>query len=142
MTLHPGLPWNKGEGQGALQVSRFLGWLTRDRRIRLGKRLISECEAAQDGKLHYFPHVQKSRGTVGVYLATSQSRPERVKALQFLVHYAQMKYGVKHCFGVATEPLGNGRSYDFVISKKELPSELLAELKKLPDPFSSEAPLF
>lgn len=53
-----------------------------------------------------------------------------------------MKYGVKQCFGVATEPLGNGRSYDFMISGKPLPQELVDELKKDPDPFSSEEPLF
>jgi hypothetical protein len=53
-----------------------------------------------------------------------------------------MKYGVKQCFGVATEPLGNGRSYDFMISRKPLPQELVDELKKGPDPFSSEEPLF
>ena len=140
--IDPGLSWNKGDGQGGLEVAKFLGWLTRDRRIRLGKLLISKCEAAQGGEFHYFPHIQPSRGTAGVYLATSQSRPERVKTLQFLVHYAHMKYGVKQCFGVATEPLGNGRSYDFVISRKPLPPELLDELKKSPDPFSSEILLF
>jgi hypothetical protein len=140
--IDPGLSWNKGDGQGGLEVAKFLGWLTRDRRIRLGKLLISKCAAAQGGEFHYFPHIQPSRGTAGVYLATSQSRPERVKTLQFLVHYANMKYGVKQCFGVATEPLGNGRSYDFVISRKPLPLELLDELKKSPDPFSSEILLF
>lgn len=140
--VDPTLAWNKGNGQGGLEVARFLGWLTRDRRIRLGKLLISKCEAANDGKLHYFPHVQASRGTAAVYLATSQSRENRVKTLQYLVHYAQMKYGVKQCFGVATEPLGNGRSYDFMISRKSLPEKLIDELKKGPDPFSSEVPLF
>lgn len=140
--IDPGLSWNKGDSQGGLEVARFLGWLTRDRRIPLGKLLISKCEAAQDGQLHYFPHIQPSRGTAGVYLATSQSRPERAKTLQFLVRYAHMKYGVEQCFGVATEPLGNGRSYDFVISRKPLPPGLLEELKKLADPFSSETLLF
>jgi len=140
--IDPALPWNKGDAQGGLKIARFLGWLTRDRRIRLGKLLISKCEAAQDGQLHYFPHVQASRGTAAVYLATSQSREDRLKTLQYLVHYAQMKYRVQECFGVATEPLGNGRSYDFIISKKLLPQELIDELKKGPDPFSGEAPLF
>jgi hypothetical protein len=140
--VDPGLPWNKSDGRGGLEVAQFLGWLTRDRRMRLGKLLISKCEAAQDGDIHYFPHVQPSRGTACVYLSTSQSRPERVKTLQFLVHYAQMKYAVKQCLGVATEPLGNGRSYDFVISRKPLPPGLVEELKKLADPFSSETLLF
>jgi hypothetical protein len=138
----PGLPWNKGHGQGGLEVAKFLGWLTRDRRIRLGKLLISKCEAGQDGELHYFPHVQPSRGTACVYLVTSQRRSERVKTLDFLVHYAQMKYRVGQCLGVATEPLGNGRSYDFVVLRKPLPPAAIEKLKTLADPFSSEAPLF
>jgi len=140
--VDPTLSWNKGDGHGGLEIARFLGWLTRDRRIRLGKLLISKCEAAQDGELHYFPHVQATRGTAAVYLVTSQNREDRVKTLRYLVHYAQMKYDVKQCFGVATEPLGNGRSYDFMISDKPLPQELVDELKKGTDPFSSEEPLF
>jgi len=44
--VDPGLPWNKGTGRGSMEVARFLGWLTRNRRIKLGKRIISQCEAA------------------------------------------------------------------------------------------------
>lgn len=115
--VDPGLPWNKGNGRGSMEVARFLGWLTRGRRIMLGKRIISACEAGRDGKLHYFPHVQRSRGTACVYLVTSQSRRDRVKTLQFLVAYAHMKCGVQQCLGVATEPIGNGRSYDFLVRR-------------------------
>ena len=68
------------------------GWLTRGRRIRLGKRIIANCEAGRDGDSHNFPHVQPSRGTASVYLVTSLNRPERVNTLQNLVAYAQMKY--------------------------------------------------
>lgn len=135
------LPWNVGNGLGAMEVARFLGWLTRDRRIKLGKRIISACEAGRDGKLHYFPHVQPSRGTACVYLVTSQNRPDRVKTLQFLVACAHMKYGVRQCLGVATEPIGNGRSYDFVVRRASPPQALLEQLKNLDDPFTSEAPL-
>jgi hypothetical protein len=67
---------------------------------------------------------------------------KRVKILQFLVHYAQMKYGVGRCLGIATEPLGNGRSYDFVMSRAPLPEKLLEALRTMTDPFSSETPLF
>src|SRR6266704_3193141 len=110
------LPWNKRNTRGAeaaMEDARFLGWLTRDRRMRLGERIISACEAARDGNLRYFPHVQPSRGTACVYLVTPQSRPDRIKTLRTLVSYAYMKYGVRQCFGVATEPIGKGRSYDF-----------------------------
>ena len=39
----PELEWNKqGRGpEASLEVARYFGWLTRDRRIRLGKRIIA-----------------------------------------------------------------------------------------------------
>ena len=57
--VDPELAWNKGDGRGGLEVARFLGWLTRDCRIKLGKKILAACEAGRDGKLHYFPHVQR-----------------------------------------------------------------------------------
>jgi hypothetical protein len=54
------LPWNARQTSAPSEIGRFLGWLTRDRRIKLGKRLIEKCElAAKDGELHYFSHCQK-----------------------------------------------------------------------------------
>jgi hypothetical protein len=141
------LPWNKGKGKGqvSLEVARFLGWLTRERRIRLGKRILSACEAARDGKLHYFPHVQPTRGTASVYLVTSQSRADRLVTLDFLVSYAHMKYdekyGVRQCLGAATEPIGNGRSYDFIVTRTAPPQALLDHLKTFDDPFTADVPL-
>jgi hypothetical protein len=44
--VDPGLPWNKDEAGASIRVAQFLGWLTRDRRIRLGKRIIAACEAS------------------------------------------------------------------------------------------------
>ncbi len=142
--VDPGLPWNenKADNRGSMEVARFLGWLTRDRRIRLGKRIISACEEAKDGKVQLLHHVQQSRGTVWITLVSSMSRPDRVKCLQFYVSYAHMKYGVKQCLGVATEPIGNGRSYDFIVTRTEPPKELIEQLKTFDDPFSSEVPLF
>jgi hypothetical protein len=138
----PSLPWNKGNVRAGMEVAKFLGWLTRGRRIRLGKRIISACEAGRDGKAHYFPHVQPSRGTASVYLITSQSRQNRIKYLDFLVSYAHMKYGVRQALGVATEPIGGGRSYDFIVTRKPLPDTLLEHLKTFDDPFSREVPLW
>lgn len=142
--VDPGLPWNqdKVDNRGSMEVARFFGWLTRDRRIRLGKRIMDACEAAKDGEVHLLHHVQQSRGTVWICLVSSLSRPERVKSLQFYVPYAHMKYGVKQCLGVATEPIGNGRSYDFVVTRSAPPKELVELLKTFDDPFSSEVPLF
>jgi len=105
------------------------------------KRIIAACEAARDGQVHYFPHVQPSRGTACVYLATSQSRPDRVKTLESVVSYAHMKYGVQQCLGVATEPIGAGRSYDFIVTRRPPPPALLEQLKTFDDPFSSKVPL-
>jgi hypothetical protein len=139
--VDPDLPWNKGNERKAIEVARFLGWLTRGRRINLGKRILRACEAGRDGELHYFPHAQPSRGAVCVYLITSQSRPDRVKTLQFLVAYAQMRYGVRQALGVATEPLGNGRSYDFFAPRTPPSQKQLDYLKTLEDPFSSDVPL-
>jgi hypothetical protein len=95
--IDPDLPWNNRGSNRSIYVARFLGWLTRDRRIRLGKRIISECEAARDGLPHYFPHVQPSRGTTCVYLSTSEDRPARVKMLRFLVAYAYLIWHAAVC---------------------------------------------
>jgi hypothetical protein len=142
--IDPGLAWNKNKAgnQGSMEIARFLGWLNRDRRIRLGKRIMDACEAAKDGKVHYFPHVQPSRGTACVYFVSSLGRSERVEALQFFVDYARMRYGVKQCLGIATEPIGTGRSYDFVMRHGTMPKKLIEYLKTLDDPFSSDVPPF
>jgi hypothetical protein len=138
----PDLPWNNEESASALEVARYLGWLTRDRRIRLGKRLIEKCEiVAKDGKPSYFSHSQKSRGTVGIYLVSNLSRPERIDYVRFLVDYAIFKYQPKQCFGVATEPLGGGRSYDFIFARKELPQEAIDYFRTIEDPFADGGPL-
>ena len=139
----PELEWNKqGRGpEASLEVARYFGWLTRDRRIRLGKRIIAECEDASDGELHYFRHIQPSRGACCVYLVTSQNRPERIKTLQYLVGCAYTRRGMQQCMGVATEPLGNGRSYDFYAPQNPPPPAALDKLKEMDDPFSSDEAL-
>jgi hypothetical protein len=40
------------------------------------------------------------------------------------VAYAQMRYGVRQCLGVATEPIGNGRSYDLFVPRTAPPQAL------------------
>jgi hypothetical protein len=57
--------------------------------------------------------------------------------LKFLVAYARMKHGVDCCLGVATEPIGDGRSYDFALREGPLPEELVAHLKSFDDPFGA-----
>ena len=73
-----------------------------------------------------------------MYLASSASRPDRVAYLQFLVNYAQMKYGSHESLGVATEATGGGgRSYDFVAIRGPQSAEQIELLKSMEDPFSS-----
>jgi hypothetical protein len=124
-----------------LVVAEFLGWLTRARRITLGKRLVEQCRDAQDGELHYFVHVQAARGTACVYLSTAQERPTRLDTLKFLVAYAQLKHGVPRCLGVATEPIGDRRSYDFTLVEGPMPEELAAYFRSIDDPFGATKPL-
>lgn len=134
--LDPNLSWNDGPVSVAADIARFLGWLTRDRRIKLGKRILDMCvRGAKDGQVHHFSHFQKSRGTVSVYLVSSLSREERVKYLEFLVTYAHFKYAVAQSFGVATDAGVNGRSHDFMLTRKQLTPEAIEVLKTFDDPF-------
>jgi hypothetical protein len=135
--IDPDLPWNRKGSNRSIYVARFLGWLTRDRRIKLGKRIISKCEQARDGQPHYFTHVQPSRGTTCVYLATTEDRPSRIKTLRFLVSYAYLKYATQQCVGVATEAIGKGRSYDFFAPQSPPTKLQLEKLKSIEDPFES-----
>lgn len=76
-----------------------------------------------------------------MYLATAETRPKRLETLKFLVAYAQMKHGLPRCLGVATEPIGDGRSYDFALREGPLPEEFLAHLKSVDDPFGATEPM-
>ncbi|HWR14746.1 MAG TPA: hypothetical protein VN577_07945 [Terriglobales bacterium] len=137
--IDPDLPWNKGPAATAADVARFLGWLSRDRRIRLGKRVLDACiKSEATGNPEYFTHFQKSRGTVAVYLISGEARKDRLAHLQFLVTYAHFKYQVKQSFGVATDSGVSGRSYDFILTRKQLQPENIEYLKTLPNPFADD----
>ncbi len=140
--VDPNLAWNEGPVSVSADVARFLGWLTRARRIRLGRKVLDMCiRGAADGQAHYFSHFQKSRGTVSVYHVSSLSREERVKHLEFLVTYAHFKYGAAQCFGVATDAGVTGRSYDFILTRKQLQPEAIEVLKTFDDPFGDSSSL-
>jgi len=133
------LPWNTGPASTAAGVARFLGWLSRDRRIKLGQRVLNACiKSEATGEPKYFTHFQKSRGTVAVYLISGQGRKDRLSHLEFLVTYAHFKYQARQAFGVATDAGVSGRSYDFIITRKRLQPENIEYLKTLPGPFSDE----
>lgn len=137
--VDPNLPWNTGPASTAADVARFLGWLSRDRRIKLGQRVRNACiKSKATGETKYFTHFQKSRGTVAVYLISGADRKDRLSHLEFLVTYAHFKYEVKQAFGVATDAGVSGRSYDFMITRKQLQPENIEYLKTLPDPFNDE----
>jgi hypothetical protein len=137
--VDPDLPWNTGPASTAADVARFLGWLSRDRRIKLGKRVLNACiKSKATGMPKYFTHFQKSRGTVAVYLISGAARKDRLSHLEFLVTYAHFKYQVKQAVGVATDAGVTGRSYDFIITRKQLQPENIEYLKTLPDPFNDQ----
>jgi hypothetical protein len=101
--------------------------------------MLNAClESERTAKAEYFTHFQRSAGTVGVYLASGQRRKERVEMLQFLVTYAHFRYQTKLAFGVATDSGTNGRAYDFMLTRRELPSEVTEYFRSIPDPFTSE----
>ena len=72
-----------------------------------------------------------------MFLASSLSREERVKLLEYLVTYAHFKYGAIKSFGVTTDAGTTGRSYDFMLTKKPLSKEQIEALKTFEDPFTS-----
>lgn len=113
--LDPELPYNNGvTGMQILRVIGEFAWLTRAKRAAAGKRLLEICAEATDGRSHHFDHVMPSRGVVFVYLATGLSRIDRLEYLTGLVLEAKQKHNCRVGIGVATEPMGPGRSYDTV----------------------------
>lgn len=136
--LDPDLAWNHGPASGSADIARYLGWLNRVRRIKLGKRVVNLCvHSEQTGEPEYFSHFQRARGTASVFLASSLSREESVKLLKYLVTYAHFKYGAIQSFGVATDAGTTGRSYDFMLTKKPLSKKQIEALKTFEDPFTS-----
>jgi hypothetical protein len=137
--VDPNLEWNT-DGVGVeAKIARYLGWLSRDRRIRLGRRMLAACiESEGTGQPEFFTHYQRSRGTVGVYLATSETRADRVERLKFLVTYARFKYQVGQAFGVATDAGTSGSAYDFMLTNRDIPESVIEHLKTIDDPFTNE----
>jgi len=136
----PSLDWNtRGNPSDLGIISAGLAWLNRQRRIALGKRLHEFCEAAAlDGKDHYFSHFQPGTGVARVFLVTARAREDRVAILHILVSAALAKYNAQKALGVATEPLGNGRSYDFVVREGQVSPEERQALEEGKGLFSYE----
>ncbi|MBL7197664.1 MAG: hypothetical protein ISS47_06160 [Candidatus Omnitrophica bacterium] len=116
--------------QTSIEIATYLGYLTRERRIALGKRMFECVTGASDGDNHHFCHYKPSLRQVFVFLATSKSREERIKLLRYLLYVAQVKFNADKGIGIATEPPGEGRSYDMALHRT-LPSVELGEELKL-----------
>lgn len=111
------------------QIAEILGYLTRERRIVIGKKMYNYAEKARDGKDHYFARCQRPIGQTYVFLFTSRNRRERSKYLSMLARAAQVKYGFPNVLGITTEPIGPGRSYDFILLY-QMPNPLMLKLMK------------
>jgi len=124
--------------QTSLEIATYLGFLTRERRISLGKRMFNCVTGATDGKDHYFCHCQPSLKQVFVFLATSKSRVDRTTFLSYLLNVAQFQFNANRGIGIATEPPGEGRSYDMALHRS-LPSKESIEKLNLKENIFGEA---
>ncbi len=122
----------------SLKIAEQLGWLDRKRRIELGKLLYRFADAARDGNTRLLPYMRLKLGVLILFMYTRESRVVRRVQLHAFVGLAQVKYGVTHVLGIATEPIGDGRSYDMVwvddllVSPSvEIPIDVLAALPDL-----------
>ena len=109
------------------------------RRVALGRKLGEIYTEAQDGGDHFIRHFQRPRGIVFVYLASSAPRSERAELLRALVLRAQAKHDCSAALGVASEPIGAGRSYDAYLHRRHLPAEMVARLRATEDPFGDDS---
>jgi len=107
----------------AHQVGEIYGYLDRERRISIGKKLLEAAIAARSVEARVVAHIQRSIRQVFLYLFTRADRKGRRDYLHAISAMAQLKYGSDKVVSVATEPVGTGgRSYDFIcLSEKELP---------------------
>jgi len=79
--------------------------------------LLEKCEAAvRDGQVHDIPYFQGGSGVAFVFVASAQSREKRAKLLPYPVEAAQVEFNAEVVVGIATGPLGKGRSYDVCYS--------------------------
>ena len=98
----------------AHKIATCLGYLTRERRILIGKKILKFADKAKDGSIYKFVHLQKPIKQVYIYIFANINREDRGKYLEALCAAAQIKYGYDKVLGILTQPIGSGRSYDFV----------------------------
>jgi len=96
------------------------------------------AEKAKDGRIHKFVHLQKPIKQIYLYIFGLIKQKDRGEFLKVLCAAAQVKYGYNKVLGILTEPIGNGRSYNFVFLEKkhflssvQVPDEILEQLPDL-----------
>jgi hypothetical protein len=122
----------------SLKIGEQLGWLDRKRRIELGKLLFRFADASRDGNTRFLPYLRPKLGVLFLFMYTAEERIARQEHLFAYIGLAQVKYGVTRVLGIATEPIGNGRSYDMCWVEEQLlkpeatvPGDVLDALPKL-----------
>ncbi len=122
----------------AHKIATCLGYLTRERRIAIGKKILEFADKARDGKVYKFVRLQKPIKQIYIYIFGCIKRKDRGRYLETLCAAAQVKYGYNKVLGILTEPIGNGRSYNFVFLEKkyspssvQVPDEILEQLPDL-----------
>jgi hypothetical protein len=134
------LPWSANDTTPSEleQVAAPLAWMTRDRRIAVGKLLVDMCDAAaRDEQVHYIPYFQRGRGVAFVFLVSGEAREQRAHYLTYLVQAAQVEFNANIILGIATDPLGKGRSYDLLLHKGPVPREAKEFFQRNGSPFNS-----
>ena len=104
-----------------LNISQCLGYLTRERRILLGKHMFLRAQKATKGSPRLFVHFQRIVGQLYLFLYTGVERRKRQEWLRALAEAAPYRYSCLKVLGVATEPIGAGRSYDLCFIVKTPP---------------------
>ncbi len=122
--------------QLAHDVGQAYGFLDRERRIEIGKRLIEAAISAKSGGSRTVVHIQRHIGQVYLYFFSGADRKLRRDDMYMMSAVAQEKYGYKNVLAVSTEPVATGgRSYDFINLKEkqfktqaEIPREIIEQL--------------
>ncbi len=118
-------------------LGQTYGYLDRERRIAIGKKLLDAAVAARTLEPRTVTHIQRPIGQTYLYVYTKADRKTRREYLHAMSALAQVKYGYPRVIAVATESVGlGGRSYDFIyLNERELPEGTV-----IPDEVKNQLP--
>lgn len=106
--------------QSSFIVGQVLGYLTRERRIELGKRILNMAEQSRDGIIRSLIYIHPATKWALLVYISKQPRNERRDLIKSLLPAAQIKYKVSTVVIIITEPIGAGRSYDFAYAEQDI----------------------